>query len=79
MDKNINSSVLAYVQNDHIQFLLNACLQAYEGKKYNTCCYLVYSYIYNKSHEEILNDVNPDLLVMYSKSIKKIRGGGGYT
>ena len=79
MDKNINSSVLAYVQNDHIQFLVNACVQAYEAKQYNTCCYLVYAYIYNKSHEEILNVVNPDLLVMYSKSIKKIRGRGGST
>jgi len=74
MDNNIHSSVLAYVQHNHPQFLKNACIQAFNDKKYNVCAYLVYSSIYEKSSEDILHEVDPDLIIMYGKSLKKIRG-----
>lgn len=73
MDNNINSSLLAYIQTKHTQFIKNACIQAYSDKKYNTCIYIVYSYLYDKSSEEILHSVDPELLILYGKSLKNVR------
>lgn len=71
----INSSLLSYIQHGHPQFFKNACIQAFKSKYYNLCVYLIYSHLYKKSSEEILHNVDPELLVIYGKSLKHARPG----
>ena len=71
--RNINELILNYLKSNDEQYINNAIDIGYKNGLYNTSFFMIYNTLYNKSPEKQLEQVDPQIYVIYGKCLKEIK------